>query len=279
MRVVIRGSTEPPPDPWRRMDGGVPALFGDVHVWRIDLGGFRGHIERFGAVMSHDEQARARCFHFRRDRERYTVARGSLRLLLGRYLDLPPERVTFGYGRYGKPELKGGDIGFNSSHSGTIVLHAFARAARVGVDVEAIRPEVVREGLEATVFSPGERAAFRRLPEAAAVPGFFSVWTRKEAYIKAVGAGFSYPLRAFSVSVGVNRPAQLIEDTAWGAACTRWTMQTLAPGAGYAGAVVYEGEPRTVRLFASASAAPLEPDEAVEKAVASPYSAGEGCLG
>lgn len=203
-------------------------------------------------MLSEDERSRASGFHFRRDREFYSAARGTLRHLLGAYLNLAPERVAFRYNRYGKPELEGGGIGFNASHSGMVALQAFVRAARVGVDVEAIRPDVVCEELVATVLSARERAAFRKLSAAAAAAELFRVWTRKEAYLKAVGVGLNYPLRALSVGIAVDHPSRSVEgsDTLSGIEDTCWTVRTLALGAGYAGALVYEGGPRTVRLLA-----------------------------
>src|SRR4051795_5089607 len=78
----------------------------EVHVWRTLLDGLSS--EESGAyrrTLSSDEVKRAESFHFARDRERFVVARGTLRILLGRYLDQHPRDLRFAYNRWGKPFL------------------------------------------------------------------------------------------------------------------------------------------------------------------------------
>jgi hypothetical protein len=141
---------------------------GMVHVWAAPLDPPADTIRRSEALLAPDERARADRFRFERDRRRFTVARGVLRTLLGRYLGTDPRGVAFRYESHGKPVLgepfaeRG--IRFNVSHSGEMALYAFARGRELGVDVEEVRR--MDDGLDIAerFFSEAEVAAFRALP-------------------------------------------------------------------------------------------------------------------
>jgi 4'-phosphopantetheinyl transferase len=120
-----------------------------------------------------------------------------LRLLLGAHLRLPPESVPLGRGSFGKPFVSTGPgkpaISFNVAHSGQLVLLAFHSGREVGVDVEAVRPDLDCEPLAEQVFSPAEKRDWQRLDTAARTRAFFRAWTRHEARLKATGSGLVGP--------------------------------------------------------------------------------------
>ena len=91
-------------------------------------------------------------------------------------------------------------------------------------------------------FSPLERVLLSSLPPDRWVEGFFNCWTRKEAYIKALGVGLSYPLDAFDVSLAPGEPAQLMRG------CDGWSVQALEPAPAFAAAVVAAGFDWTLNL-------------------------------
>ncbi|HWG58375.1 MAG TPA: 4'-phosphopantetheinyl transferase superfamily protein [Candidatus Acidoferrales bacterium] len=220
----------------------------DVHVWRVSLPAVRADLPRFEASLSADEKNRAARFHFERDRNCYISARGILRELLGRYLHQVPRAIQLGYSAYGKPFLAGNnsDAGmhFNVSHSHDLVLLAFSREGDIGVDVELIRPEFSGDEIAERYFSARELQELRSLPPELRVEGFFLCWTRKEAYIKARGAGLQIPLDSFSVSLTPGAPVVLQSaDT------TRWRLHSMEPGGDYAGAVAAEGETWKRRFY------------------------------
>lgn len=219
---------------------------GVVHVWAAPLDPPADTVRRRAALLAPDERARADRFRFDRDRRRFTVARGVLRSLLGRYLGTDPRSVAFRYESHGKPVL--GDafaahgIRFNVSHSGEMALYAFARGRELGVDVEEVRR--MEDGLDIAerFFSEAEVAAFRALPEEIRDDAFFNCWTRKEAYIKAVGEGLSFPLHVFDVSLAPGEPARLLASRDPQQA-ERWSLRGLPdPAPGYRAAIVVEGE-------------------------------------
>lgn len=176
------------------------------------------------ALLSADESQRAARFCFERDRRRYTVARARLRQLLARRLDAAPEALQFAYDSKGKPRLGtryARDLRFNVSHCGELAAYAFTEGREVGVDVEEVRVLPDADEVAMRVFSQRERAAYLRLPARERPRGFFSCWTRKEAFIKAIGDGLSHPLQALDVSLP---PAG-------------WTLASFVPAAGLVGAV------------------------------------------
>src|ERR1700754_4771221 len=141
----------------------------EIHVWRAWLDQPESQNVMLN-ILAPDEQARAARYHFQKDRLHYIIARGLLRTILSRYLNLRPEVLAFGYSAYGKPFLAsphGGDLRFNVSHSHGLALFAFARARDLGVDLEYIRPEVAGEQIAERFFSASEVASLRRLPSGA----------------------------------------------------------------------------------------------------------------
>lgn len=218
----------------------------DVHVWRVALDLGESVVQRLWQLLAPDERARAERYVFRKDRTHFLVARGLLRVLLGRYLRCHPQHLHFRYGPHGKPELApdlGGDtLRFNVSHSHGLALYAITLARDIGVDVEHVRPGFAEEGIAERFFSPREVAVLRALPVTLQTMAFFACWTRKEAFIKARGDGLSLPLDQFDVAFAPGEPAALL-STAWDPhEAVRWTLRDLAPGPDYMGAVAVAGQ-------------------------------------
>jgi 4'-phosphopantetheinyl transferase len=213
-----------------------------VDLWALDLDGERP--STYQPLLSADERERAGRFHFERDRNRYIVGRGRLRQLLGQYLDLPPQKITFAYTDHGKPYLPPQpdqpDLRFNISHSQQFALLAFAWGRRLGVDVEVIRPLTDMADLVRRFFAPAEIAAWEAVPPERQAEAFFCGWTRKEAFIKAIGEGLSYPLGRFVVSLHPNQPAQLLAIQGDPTAAQKWEMASLRPFPQTVAAVVVE---------------------------------------
>lgn len=224
--------------------GGLPPgpRDGEVHAWGIPVDAPPAPVELLRSVLSADERERAGRFRFEDDRRRYIVGRGVLRILLGHCVGIEPQRLTFGYGPHGKPFLAppAGPVPleFNVSHSGRWVLIGITRGRTVGVDLERIRPVEDLEAIAVRHFTATEAAGILSFTGERRTAAFFACWTRKEAYIKADGAGLSEPLDRFEVSV---LPEDAIGRVRVGEASggpTRWTFWSLLPEPGYLAAVV-----------------------------------------
>jgi 4'-phosphopantetheinyl transferase len=226
---------------------------GEVHVWRAELAQPPELQETFLRLLDQDERARASRFHFEKHRRRFVLSRGVLRVLLGRYLEIEPERVRFAYGPYGKPALAdehgSSPLHFNASHSHELAVYAFVQDHEIGVDVEYIKADIATEEIARHFFSAYEVETLTGLPEAERAAAFFRCWTRKEAYIKAIGSGLSHPLDEFDVTLGREEPAALLRDQRDAEASSHWQMFNLELDA-YAGALVVAGVSVTgVQLF------------------------------
>jgi 4'-phosphopantetheinyl transferase len=218
-----------------------------VHVWRAHLDVRDSRIRELEQFLSQDELNRANRFYFERDRNRFIVARGLLRSILGRYLDLEPSQLKFIYGPYGKPsladEFAARHIRFNVSHSDRLALYAIACGREIGVDVERLRPDFPNREIAERFFSPREVAMLFALPRNAQLVSFFNCWTRKEAYIKARGEGLSLPLSEFDVSLVPGEPARLLYTSAGPTETARWILEEIPVSeSDFVAAVAVEGQ-------------------------------------
>src|SRR6266516_54835 len=159
---------------------------GEVHIWCASLGVPPETSARLYATLTPDERTRSARFRFERDQQRFIVARGVLRNLLGRYLQTQPSQISFVYNAFGKPDLSpefGNRLKFNLSHSAGLALIAIATASNVGVDLEYIRAQSDYADLARRFFSAAEVEYLNALPNHLYAETFFSCWTKKEAYV------------------------------------------------------------------------------------------------
>jgi 4'-phosphopantetheinyl transferase len=220
----------------------------EIHVWQAALDRGEEILGQLEVTLSPEEKARADRFHFANDRNRFVVARGLLRELLGRYLHQAPAGLEFSYGQHGKPSLSGENalsgLSFNLSHSSGLVVYAFAKKRNLGIDVEQVQRENAGEDIAKRYFSAREVNDLRTLPQEARVEGFFHCWTRKEAYLKATGMGLQIPLDSFAVSLLSSQPVQFL-----GGVEPCWNLAAYHPADGYVAAVVYDGAPSFIKYF------------------------------
>jgi 4'-phosphopantetheinyl transferase len=225
----------------------------EIHIWRRELDQPINIRQGLLDTLNEDERAKAGRFYFDKDRNHFIVARGTLRAILGYYLNLNAARLSFSYGEYGKPmldkELGEESLRFNISHSGGLALFAVTRGRELGVDLEKIKAGIADEQIAERFFSTGEVRALRELPKHQQDEAFFNCWTRKEAYIKAKGEGLSMPLSDFEVSLVPGQRAALLSTKRDPREAARWSMRELFPGPGFIAAVVAEGSDWRLRCL------------------------------
>ncbi len=202
-------------------------------------------------VLSQDERARASRFAFERDRMQYAVCRGVLRHLLGRYGAGSAARLCFKYAAHGKPNLvvdeNAGGIEFNLAHSHDLAAIAVTRGLEVGVDVEQIRSFADLQAMAETSFALEEQAELRALDASLQLRAFFAGWTRKEAFMKATGEGFSRATGSFAMSIDPDRPPKLLRVDGHARPIGDWTVMDLEVGLAARGAVVVAGADAVVQ--------------------------------
>ncbi len=219
---------------------------GEIHVWRVSLDQTESCLQSLQQTLSTDERTKADRFRFPKDRSQFIVSRGALRAILSRYLNISSHILRFDYNPYGKPSLivtQGGNtLRFNLSHSRGMALIAITKNRDIGVDIEGINPNFSGLEIAEKFFSPLENSVLRSLPEHLQATAFFTCWTRKEAYIKAVGKGLSIPLNQFDVSLAPGEPAALLNVEENPEEASKWSLIELFPSSDMVAAVAVAGD-------------------------------------
>lgn len=210
------------------MTGPVPLACDEVHCWCVTLDVLPETAARLYATLTDDERQRSAHLRSERDRQRFIVAHGALRELLGCYLETDPDEIRFGHNAYGKPHLSpesGSPLQFNLSHSAGLALIAIAAEADIGVDLEYVRAQPDYTDIARRFFSADEFEQLDGLPRHLQPQAFFRCWTQKEAYLKACGEGLA----------GLDGASHGITQA------RHWSLYTVQPARGYIGALVIAG--------------------------------------
>ncbi|MFY0591774.1 4'-phosphopantetheinyl transferase family protein [Roseivirga sp.] len=187
---------------WQSVSEPPPLIKNYVHLWKFKQDSFRNTLAPLSSLLSEDELKRASKFRFDKDRLTYIVARGNLRKLLSKYLNIPGHAINFKYNSQSKPFIDSKtNLKFNVSHSGGIILVGFVLEHDIGVDIEFDKKQVETAQVAQSFFSRNETSKLLSLPEKEQLQAFYNCWTRKEAFIKAKGGGLSIPLDQFEVSL------------------------------------------------------------------------------
>ncbi len=216
-----------------------------LHLWQADLAAALPPWAAAEATLSAAETARRARLRSPALRQTYGRAHGFLRAVLSHYTGQPASMLRFETDAQGKPTLPDSGLQFNLSYRPGRALLAVSDAGPVGVDVEPLTPLADAAALIQALFAPAEQAALRAAAPADYWPLFYTIWTRKEAYAKALGRGVGMPFAGFSV-LNFEPGRALLFTTPAGAALHHW-----AAGAGYQGSVaVLDAALPTPQFFA-----------------------------
>jgi len=165
-----------------------------------------------------------------------------MRILLGAYLEADPAGLCFTYAERGKPQLPDHPgLGFNLSNSEDLALLGVVRGAEIGVDVEFQKPMPDLEQIATRFFSASEVAALAEVPAERKKLAFFNCWTRKEAYLKALGVGLAAPLDSFAVTLIPGEAPRMLTLQGNVESASRWFLHHLVPAEEFVGAIAIEG--------------------------------------
>lgn len=249
---------EPPIPAWAPI--GLDALTappgaGEVHVYLASLDEPPLPGNELRSTLEASEIERAARFHFEVHRRRFIHGRGLLRQVLGRVLDVPPASLRFETGAAGKPRLaspfsnRPPHLDFNLSHSADLALVALSDGAAIGADIEAPRAVPELAAIARQNFAPSERACLESLPVELQADAFLACWTRKEAFVKALGGGLSIALDSFEVSLDPRAPAALLACADPDHPCKAFTLAALRTPPGAWSAIVVRRANALVRTF------------------------------
>lgn len=235
--------------PWNLAENFSALTQHEVHVWSALLNYAETDLSQFESVLSVDEIVKAKRFHFAKDRIRYTAARGILRTIIGNYLQVDPQAVKFDYNSHGKPFcVNNPELQFNLSHSNKMVLYAFVYNQLVGIDVEYIDEKVKVDAIAKRFFSTHEAEQLQQLSGQQKIRSFFNAWTRKEAFLKALGQGLSYSLKKVEVTMSTDDPAKVLALNDPDQKISDWKLFSLDQIPGYAAALVVKGEMTKIKI-------------------------------
>ena len=235
-----------PNQPTRHFPGlpSQPLAGSDIQVWCVSLDSLLQELDAFFSLLSSDEKASAERFYFETDRNRFIVGRGLLRTFIAGYVDIKPSQVEFAYGNFGKPGLSLGtgnkNLEFNLSHSKDLALYSFNLKRRVGIDIEDIRPMPDMDDFAEKFFSPREAELLNSLSGEKKSEVFFTLWTCKEAFLKAHGSGLMFPLSHVEISLDAEGAAKIAAIDGDSNQASRWRLESFSPVAGYRASLVVE---------------------------------------
>lgn len=216
---------------------------GDIHIYKLALDNLDLSDRR--DLLSREEITRADRFRYPLHCGRFIAGRAALRILLGKYLKMSPGDIQIEYTASGKPYLSGHDtpLSFNVSNSGGLCLIALGEFDRIGIDIEKIEPDKQHEDIARRFFAPAEFDELMTFDAAARIGAFYACWTRKEAFVKALGTGLVYGLDRFVVSANHLEPARLISIDG---DPKEWSLCSIDVEANYASALAVHGMVRRV---------------------------------
>jgi 4'-phosphopantetheinyl transferase len=220
-------------------------LHNEIHIWTADLDQLKINFDHHKYLLPDHEREKAKRFRFEILKTRYIKGHYLLRLLLGQYLGIDFFDQEFHINKYGKPSLKNtlaeDSIYFNMSNSENICVYAFTKDGDVGVDMEKIHDMTNMDSIVERFFSPSENIKFCSLPEHSRKKYFFKYWTRKEALLKAMGTGLSFPLDKIDVISGQEELSDAFIKTTELNSKTEWTIQDINIFEGFASAFALKG--------------------------------------
>lgn len=183
---------------------------GEAHAWMIDLARLPIDVQRCERLLDSSEVIRAGIYLNNQDREWFVARRGILRMMLERYTGQPADSIKFERNSHGKLSVSSAPIFFNISHSQDRIALAFGLADQIGIDIERVEPIPDIAELVEKWFSPEEKKGFSLIDPRKKMDAFYHVWTQKEAFIKAVGLGLSFPLQDVCMSVDPDKSGKVI---------------------------------------------------------------------
>lgn len=213
-----------------------------LDIWQFSLDTVISETEK--QLLSSDESKRAGRYYFERHQRRFMIARVRLRQILAQYLQCNPIEIRFDYNAQGKPALSHmlTNLQFNLSHSKELALLAVCQTHPIGIDLEffSARPLL---GIGKQLFSNLENSALQRLPKYLRPLAFFHIWSQKEALIKAIGLGLSYPTKMIDLPLLPPSNTSLIEPIH----NSSWNITSFTPALACAAAVCHHPDINIIR--------------------------------
>jgi 4'-phosphopantetheinyl transferase len=225
----------------------TPALQNsEIHVWRILVTDFIPQLNQYWQLLNTTEQQQAKKFIQIKHQNRFIIIHGILRRIISNYLNINPHNINFTNNEFGKPSLSFHEsLNFNISHSNDVALLAFTKNNTIGIDVEFNKKNIEIFEIANKFFTPEEANSINNLPIELQLEHFFTYWTCKEAFIKAIGKGLSYSLKNFNIDI--DNLKIHTEDPEY--KNSNWSLLKLDTFPNYSAAIATNGDFNKLRLF------------------------------
>lgn len=167
----------------------------ETDVFLVAMQELDPHFLTLFSYLSYEEKIRMNRLLRESLKRQYVISHGFLRLLLGKYLAIVPSKIQYNYNKFKKPFcIQDPSLYFNMSHSNNYIAYVFSYGYRAGIDIEFIKYIPKIENLFSSIASPQEGFLFEKQNEIDKTYFFYKTWTIKEAFLKALGVGLTYPL-------------------------------------------------------------------------------------
>lgn len=228
-------------------------LDGEIHLWSALLDQPDEIINRFYSVLSEEEKYRINKYKFKFLRDRQTVSIGLIKSLISNYLNIKTEEINFVQNKYGKPslhpELNEIDLQFNVSHSEHLGMFAFTTGQELGLDVESIQETPNLNEIIDMCFSDFEKEWFYKSEPGLQEELFYKVWTGKEAFIKAIGTGLSFPLKEIEFKINSKKIIEFKSINGDLSYRRKWNIYTFNPLPNFISSLVVETNGLKIRKY------------------------------
>lgn len=224
-----------------------------VHVWRIATARRASSVDDALGNLAAQEQERARLLTDPDARRRFILTRAALRSALGCYLDVPAQEVELAVSERGKPDASVAGarvpIQFSVSHAHDLSLIGFVRSARLGIDLERVRPLARTERIARRLFTDSVIATLDTVPIGQRTRAFLRAWTQREAFVKAVGGGMFQTVDPLALTWPFPNDTEVQRVPNDGS--SEWSIRTFAPAPGYIATLVAEGQIQSIEWYES----------------------------
>jgi 4'-phosphopantetheinyl transferase len=222
-----------------------------VHIWRIDINQHLNDIINLLAILDNKEKQQAQRFKFNKDRNCLICSHAILRILLSKYLACVPKSITYEYNQYGKPMLSNNNnkLHFNLSHSHQKAIIAITKDNPIGIDIEYMQTKQSLAEIAKRFFAAQEYHEYKQLPNKQKIHGFYNAWTRKEAFVKAIGEGITHPLKNFVVNLTPGTNAKILSIKNHETAPQDWQLHSFTVAEKYCAALAWEGTTKQLNFY------------------------------
>lgn len=214
----------------------------ELHIWFYNL---KDKISNkiLVELLSQDERDKSCRFAFPYLKNHFILIRATLRLILSQYIHESANKIRFSYGRYGKPHLyQNSEIKFNLSHSSHCAVFAISLKDEVGIDLEEVQKDVYSLDMETICLSKGEQECLVSLSFEERMQSFYKLWVCKEALLKGLGCGLTYPIHELEIDISNDFPkikSDILRD---------WVLYVFPSPKNFKGAIAVRGKRKKLVL-------------------------------